>query len=418
MSIDYKKEIDSLKRAIKELEAKISQKANSGKPSTELGSNNSDTIIKTLGNVKVKFGNKYVTIFKNGKLVCENNQFIFRDSKVGNKDGIYIIGEGDQTAVYIVSNGKSIDISNANNSYISFLQQQKTTPEQKEMALTNIGFMYKNLDDFQNSGILNSLVYIQDQQKLYLVVDGIYKEYTINTPKEFEEIKALNIKGDQLQIRDTTINEKFLNFKDYFTIGQMTFSLIDTKANTLQCNNIYGNNFSISNGVLSINKVFASNVLNGYPKYSEFDVITDITSDLSITTLYNTEYQAGELVLVETSENNIVLLEYSGNNIFISKSGEIDINLLRGQFIYSIKNPLIKIKDTLELIEYDDQLNSTSYIKIGENSNEYGLFLHKPSNNSKISFAKYSSESEEIPEDADPKTLVTIEWVEKRLSKQ
>ena len=47
-----------------------------GKPSNEIGSLFTDAVIKTAGSVKVRFGSKHVTIFKDGKLVTDNDKLI------------------------------------------------------------------------------------------------------------------------------------------------------------------------------------------------------------------------------------------------------------------------------------------------------------------------------------------------------
>lgn len=93
-------ELKELKLKIASLEKKVNDSNNNlfGKPSKELGSTSSDTTICTSGNVKVRYGSKHVTIFKDGKLVTDGEKkLIYSASQVGDKDGIWVIIPNTET---------------------------------------------------------------------------------------------------------------------------------------------------------------------------------------------------------------------------------------------------------------------------------------------------------------------------------
>lgn len=93
-------ELKELRLKIASLQKQINTSNNLfGKPSKELGTTSSDTVICTSGNLKIRYGSKYVTIFKDGKLVTDSEKFLKVVSKLGEKDGLYvIIPKSDETS--------------------------------------------------------------------------------------------------------------------------------------------------------------------------------------------------------------------------------------------------------------------------------------------------------------------------------
>ncbi len=150
-----------------------------------VGSSNSNFLIKTKGKVKIQWGSKYIDLVKDGKINVDS-KFIFKEKEVGVKDGIYIIGDGDDTKVVISIGGSQIDLKGEiGTTYVSFLGEQETTSEQKYAALQNIGFIYKDLSTLQTNGLKNGVVYIESEQKLYIVQDGQLTEFTVDFPNPF-----------------------------------------------------------------------------------------------------------------------------------------------------------------------------------------------------------------------------------------
>lgn len=174
-----------------------------------VGSSNSNFLIKTKGKVKIQWGSKYIDLIKDGKINVDS-KFIFKEKEVGVKDGIYVIGDGDDAKVVISIGGSQIDLKGEiGTTYVSFLGGQETTSEQKYTALQNIGFIYKDLSAVQTNGLQNGVVYIESDQKLYIVQDGQLTKFTVDFPNPFtnqfiiaktdSSKGALVIKGQELE---------------------------------------------------------------------------------------------------------------------------------------------------------------------------------------------------------------------------
>lgn len=121
----------------------------------------------------------------------------------------YIIGDGEDAKVIISIGGSQIDLKGeVGTTYVSFLGTQETTPEQKYTALQNIGFLYKNISDVQSNGLRTGIVYVESEQKLYIVQDGRLTEFAIDFPnpypKQFVLSKSDKDKG-ALVIKGTGI---------------------------------------------------------------------------------------------------------------------------------------------------------------------------------------------------------------------
>lgn len=156
-----------------------------GKPQDALGSSNTDLILKTKGNIKIQFGNKFIDLFKNGKINTDIKIAYQVNSvdDIGVRDGIYVVGSGD---IYLKLGNSIIGLTtNSSNSYVSFVAEQETTSEQKYQALVNIGFIYNKLSDIDNTCLKNGIIYIEETQKLYIVKNGQITEFTVSFPNPF-----------------------------------------------------------------------------------------------------------------------------------------------------------------------------------------------------------------------------------------
>ena len=134
-----------------------------------------------------------VNSVKGGK-VNTDIKFIYKDSSVGTKDGIYLVND----EVWLVANGTPINLrGEIGNTYVSFLKQE-TTSEQKQIALKNIGFIYNSLDEYQiDSGIQNGVIYVQDEQKLYIISQGNVTPLSLSIPNPFTEQFILDKRDDK-----------------------------------------------------------------------------------------------------------------------------------------------------------------------------------------------------------------------------
>lgn len=185
---DLLKELESLKKRVSELESQKKSNLNMfGRSYNQVGNSNSDFLIKTKGQIKIQWGNKFIDLIKDGKINV-NAQFVYQQDSVGSKDGIYVIGEEDKAEIWLVVGESSINLKGeVGNTYVSFLSPQQTSPEQKYQALTNIGFLYKDINAVDETGVKSGIVYIESEKKLYVIEDGIASEFTISLPNPFTD---------------------------------------------------------------------------------------------------------------------------------------------------------------------------------------------------------------------------------------
>ena len=226
--MNIEKELQQLKQRIASLEAQ--KNVLFGNSYSSAGSSSSDYLIKTRGKVKIQIGNKFIDLLKDGKINVDS-KFIFKEKEVGSKDGIYIIGDGEDAKVIISIGGSQIDLKGeVGTTYVSFLGTQETTPEQKHTALQNIGFLYKNVSDVQSNGLKTGIVYVESEQKLYIVQDGQLTEFTIDLPnpypKQFILSKSDKDKG-ALVIKGTGI-ENSLAFDSLFLYSSGGNTYVDS----------------------------------------------------------------------------------------------------------------------------------------------------------------------------------------------
>lgn len=158
-----------------------------GRAYSSAGSSNSDFLIKTKGQVKIQWGNKFIDLIKDGKINAETN-IIYRQNYVGVKDGIYVIDRDGSIDVILQINGQQIDLkSKTGTTYVSFQGIQDTTSEQKYSALTNIGFLYKDLTSINQKSLQNGIIYIESEKKLYVVQEGNITEFTLDIPTPYNK---------------------------------------------------------------------------------------------------------------------------------------------------------------------------------------------------------------------------------------
>lgn len=185
---DLLKELESLKKRVSELESQKKNNLNMfGRSYSQVGNSDSDFLIKTKGQVKIQWGNKFIDLIKDGKINVDS-AFIFKvksEDKIGVKDGIYLTDDG---MVYLQIGGQLINlVGEIGNTYVSFLGEQQTESDSKYTALKNIGFLYPDMNSFGKDSLQNGIVYIESEQKLYIVQDGQLSEFSIAFPNPFTE---------------------------------------------------------------------------------------------------------------------------------------------------------------------------------------------------------------------------------------
>ena len=174
-----------------------------GKPSNTVGEKDSTLILRG-SSVKIQWGNKFIDLIKNGKINVDVDKILKTADSVEDitSDGIYLVGE----SVWAVIGGTKIQIAgDSATTYVSYLVAQETTPEQKKQALTNIGFYYDTYEQAQDAGLTTGIVYVQGDNKLYVVKDGVLTEYITtstnnNTSDEETPMEKLYISEYSLMV--------------------------------------------------------------------------------------------------------------------------------------------------------------------------------------------------------------------------
>lgn len=229
------KELEDLLRRVSELEKQVKNGSFSafGRSYSSIGSSSSDFVIKTKGQVKIQWGNKFIDLIKDGKINV-NSKFIYTvdtQDNIGNKDGIYVTSDG---LVYIKSGDTIINlVGEIGTTYVSFMEEQQTTSDQKYTALKNIGFIYDSLEQVDSAALQNGLIYVQDQHKIYLVRSGQLEEFKLEIPNPFTQqfvIQKSDSSQGALLIRGSGINNS-LAFESLYLYVDEGNSYFDSEGN-------------------------------------------------------------------------------------------------------------------------------------------------------------------------------------------
>lgn len=200
-----------------------------GRSYNQYGDSNADIILKTKGQVKIQWGSKFIDLIKDGKIAVDSN-FIFKVpnvSKIGVKDGIYVVGND---SIYLKVGDQTINlVGEVGSTFVSFMEGQETTSDAKYNAMVNIGFIYKSLEDVNSNSLQNGMIYIESEQKLYIVKDGTLSEFKITISNPFTEQfviqKADDSKG-ALVIKGTG-SQNSVAFDSFWIYSEFENGIID-----------------------------------------------------------------------------------------------------------------------------------------------------------------------------------------------
>lgn len=172
-----------------------------GRSYESIGKESADFCIKTKGKVKIKWGNKYIDLIKDGKLNVEAD-FLFTvkdEDHIGSKDGIYLTDDG---VVYVKIGDVIIPIygDTEGSDFVAYVAQNGKTGEEKTIAQRNIGINFNTLAEAGGSGIKNGMVYIADENAIYKVKDGVYEKLEFKMPNPFIEPITIKIAGGQYSL--------------------------------------------------------------------------------------------------------------------------------------------------------------------------------------------------------------------------
>lgn len=220
--------IEELEKRIKQLEDKLNKTQQSfGRSYNSVGSSDSDYLIKTKGQVKIQYGNKFINLIKDGKINVDS-KLIFQSDSVGTKDGIYVLSDG---SIILKVRNQQIELTtDSGATYVSFMLEQETTPEQKQIALKNIGFVYESLDLLDGSEVQNGIIYVTSENALYTIINGEVQKYNVSIPNPYTEqiiLQKVDSKEGAIVIQGSGIKNS-LKF-DTLTIYSDTESYLESK---------------------------------------------------------------------------------------------------------------------------------------------------------------------------------------------
>lgn len=389
--------MDDLEKRVVVLEKKLKNDSLFG--SSSVGSSESDLVIKTKGKIKIQWGNKFIDLLKNGKINIDS-KFIFKKDSVGPKDGIYIVDD----KIYLCVNGESIPLisDEIGTTYVSFMDVQETDSDSKHIALTNIGFLYSDIDSISESSLKNGIVYIESEKKLYTITDGTLQEYnnTFKFPNPFPEQFVISKNDDQkgaIYIKGSNIenslafdklylyvkeNKSIIRFDSELNINNNEEEKLTIKQNSSTFNTIvYGNKFYSINS--DSDRGFRLYMLNGqsylevdnlkvrnssdnylFPEYwfLKTNIVTDSTSvsdsqyELEFTLSQTNEFEIGDQLYVYYTQINDDKLEDEEEEV-----EEVSVIKLRCE-VLSINDNRITVKFDQEIQDEEVFINQFIYL--------------------------------------------------------
>lgn len=264
-----------------------------GKNYQEAGSSSSPLLLRSNGEIKLQWGNKFIDLVKNGKINSEAKDYIFtvNTSDEIKANGIYLVTE--DSSIWINVEGTKTRLSDTNTTYVSFLTEQETTPEQKQQALTNLGLIYENIDALNKANLVTGLAYVVETNKLYLIQNRVVSEYqvtsTLPTSGKFDDLAISN-----LTIKNNTINSGQLilaiNDIPYLQLNDNILCSVPFLVDKLQSVNYNYNKSGFAlyqdNGksVLDIDSLNWRNIESELPKNQKTYITYTILGDFNIVT--------------------------------------------------------------------------------------------------------------------------------------
>ena len=135
-----------------------------GKAYDTVGSADRNLILQTRGDLKVKWGNKYIDLIKNGKINVDVDLLKKIDSKDSiHKDGLYLIEKENTPEVWLSIGGSIVNLlGEVSDNYVTYLKNQDVDADGKFRALSNIGLYYETLNDAIEAKLTSGIIYILD----------------------------------------------------------------------------------------------------------------------------------------------------------------------------------------------------------------------------------------------------------------
>lgn len=271
-----------------------------GKAYDTVGSTNKNLILQTRGDLKIRWGNKFIDLIKNGKINVNVDLLKQADNKDSiNKDGIYLIQNEENQEVWLYIGGTLVNlIGEISDNYVTYLKNQDIDADGKFRALSNIGLYYDTLNDAIEAKLTSGIIYILDQNKFYYINNGEYQEYQFTNTLEIPNPLQL----DKLQLNGTS--------QEITASDSLNFNITNNKYISLRQNNIefyknvildapiYSNNYEANKSGFAL-------YVNDADYIGEFDIIKvrkaiiyedieDITYDDLVEKINNSQLYPGK----------------------------------------------------------------------------------------------------------------------------
>ena len=324
-----------------------------GKNYQEAGSSSSPLLLRSNGEIKLQWGNKFIDLVKNGKINSEAKDYIFTvdTSDEIKANGIYLVTE--DSSIWINVEGTKTKLNDTNTTYVSFLTEQETTPEQKQQALTNLGLIYENIDALNKANLVTGLAYVVEANKLYLIQNKVVSEYQVAsalpTSGKFDDLTISN-----LTIKNDTINSSQLiltiNNIPYLQLNDNVLCSVPFLVDKLQSINYNYNKSGFAlyqdNGksVLDIDSINWRNIDSELPKnqktYStytilgNFNIVTEVTDESSETeSLYKLQLKYPNTISLKLSNYILAELETTYNVFLLTTKVQIQDDISYNQIV-------------------------------------------------------------------------------------
>lgn len=343
-----------------------------GKNYQEAGSSSSPLLLRSNGEIKLQWGNKFIDLIKNGKINSEAKDYIFTvdTSDEIKANGIYLVTE--DSSIWINVEGTKTKLNNTDTTYVSFLTEQETTPEQKQQALTNLGLIYENIDALNKANLVTGLAYVVESNKLYLIQNKVVSEYQVASALpasgKFDDLTISN-----LTIKNNTINSNQLiltiNNIPYLQINDNILCSVPFLVDKLQSidYNYNKSGFALyqDNGksILDIDSLNWRNIESELPKNQKTYITYTILGDFNIVT---------GVTDVSSKDESLYKLELKyPNNISLSLSNYILAELETTYNIFLLTTK-VQIQDDISYnqIVLDKNIPETHqlYVKFSDSS--------------------------------------------------
>lgn len=343
-----------------------------GKNYQEAGSSSSPLLLRSNGEIKLQWGNKFIDLIKNGKINSEAKDYIFTvdTSDEIKANGIYLVTE--DSSIWINVEGTKTKLNNTDTTYVSFLTEQETTPEQKQQALTNLGLIYENINALNKANLVTGLAYVVESNKLYLIQNKVVSEYQVASALpasgKFEDLTISN-----LTIKNNTINSNQLiltiNNIPYLQINDNILCSVPFLVDKLQSINYNYNKSGFAlyqdNGksILDIDSLNWRNIESELPKNQKTYITYTILGDFNIVT---------GVTDVSSKDESLYKLELKyPNNISLSLSNYILAELETTYNIFLLTTK-VQIQDDISYnqIVLDKNIPETHqlYVKFSDSS--------------------------------------------------